>query len=90
MVKEVLKMGRKHRKAESASYNQLLLFLQCLQQIFIVWNRVKTLYNQLFTFYVHFNSTTQSLLLTTLEKEPFENIMGKGENTGNKHFLLFP
>ena len=31
----------------------------------------------------------QSRLLTTLYKKPFENIVGKGENTGNKHFLLF-
>ena len=36
-----------------------------------------------------FNSTTQSRLLTTLEKKPFENIVGKGENACNKHFLLF-
>ena len=28
--------------------------------------------------------------LTTLEKKPFENIVGKGEYAGNKHFLLFP
>ena len=25
----------------------------------------------------------------TIEK-PFENIVGKGENAGNQHFLLFP
>ena len=36
------------------------------------------------------NSTTQSLLLKTLAKKPFENIVGKGENAGNQHFLLFP
>ena len=24
------------------------------------------------------------------KKKPFENIVGKGENTGNQHFLLFP
>ena len=24
------------------------------------------------------------------EKKPFENIVGKGENAGNLHFLLFP
>ena len=24
------------------------------------------------------------------EKEAFENIVGKGENAGNQHFLLFP
>ena len=26
----------------------------------------------------------------TLKKNPFENIVGKGENAGNQHFLLFP
>ena len=26
----------------------------------------------------------------TLQKKPFENIMGKGENADNQHFLLFP
>ena len=29
-------------------------------------------------------------LLTNLYKKPFENILEKGENTGNQHFLLFP
>ena len=33
---------------------------------------------------------TQSRLLKTLTKRPFENILGKGENAGNQHFLLFP
>ena len=28
--------------------------------------------------------------LTTLRKKPIENIVGKGENAGNQHFLLFP
>ena len=28
--------------------------------------------------------------LTTLTNRPYENIMGKGENAGNQHFLLFP
>ena len=26
----------------------------------------------------------------TLEEKAFENIVGKGENAGNQHFLLFP
>ena len=34
--------------------------------------------------------TTQSRILTTLYKKPLENIVGKGENAGNQHFLLFP
>ena len=29
-------------------------------------------------------------LLTTLENNPFKNIVGKGENTGYQHFRLFP
>ena len=33
--------------------------------------------------------TTQSWLLKTL-KQALENTMGKGENSGNQHFLLFP
>ena len=33
--------------------------------------------------------TTQSQLLTTLKNEPFENVVGKGENACNQHFLLF-
>ena len=31
----------------------------------------------------------QSRLLTTSMTKPFENIVGKGENAGNQHFLLF-
>ena len=34
--------------------------------------------------------TTQSRLLTTLRKEPFENLVGNGENAGNQHSLNFP
>ena len=26
----------------------------------------------------------------TLKKKAYENMVGKGENTGNQHFLLFP
>ena len=35
------------------------------------------------------HTTTQSQLLTALKKKSFENIVGIGENAGNKHFLLF-
>ena len=34
--------------------------------------------------------TRQLRLLMTLNQRPFENIVGKGENAGNQHFLLFP
>ena len=39
---------------------------------------------------LHYLFTTQSEHLTTLKKEPFENIVVKEENAGNQHFLLFP
>ena len=34
--------------------------------------------------------TTESQILMTLGKRPPENIVAKGENAGNQHFLLFP
>ena len=34
--------------------------------------------------------TTQSQLLMTMGKKPFENIVGKGENACNQHFLHLP
>ena len=37
----------------------------------------------------YFLFTTQSELLTTLKKKPFENIVGKGENADDQHFLPF-
>ena len=36
------------------------------------------------------NFTTESRLLKTQYKKPFENMVRKGENAGNQHFLLFP
>ena len=36
------------------------------------------------------NSLPHSPDLTPLEKKALENIVGKGENAGNQHFLLFP
>ena len=35
-------------------------------------------------------STTQSLLLATYRKKPFENIVGKGESACHLYFLEFP
>ena len=39
---------------------------------------------------VHSPFTKQSQLTTMQRRESFENILGKGENAGNQHFLLFP
>ena len=36
-----------------------------------------------------FNSLPQYPDLTTLKKWQFENIVGRGENAGSQHFLLF-
>ena len=34
--------------------------------------------------------SAQFRLLTTMKNKTFENIVGKGENAGNQHYLLFP
>ena len=52
--------------------------LQVTSQICFLLNYLSRLY------------TTQSRLLTTSTEKPFENIVEKGENAGNQHFLLFP
>ena len=38
----------------------------------------------------HLSSWALLGLKATLEKRPFENIVGKGENAGYQHFLFFP
>ena len=35
-------------------------------------------------------SLDQPKILMTLRRKTFENIVGKGENAGHQHFLLFP
>ena len=32
---------------------------------------------------------SKSIVLTNLKEKPFENVVGKGENAGEQHFLLF-
>ena len=59
--------------------------LKCRLQFVSIWTSLKfcrLVMGLLFT--------TQSLLLTILYKRPFKNIVGKRENAGNQHFLLFP
>ena len=49
------------------------------------------MHKQSFFFSYFFNSLPhKTRLLTTLGEKPFEKIVGKGENAGNQHFLLFP
>ena len=38
---------------------------------------------------LYYPFTAQCQLLTTMRKKPFVNIVGKGENAGYQHFLLF-
>ena len=53
---------------------------------------VKTLNTNIpmFLFLLNWRFTTQFRLLKILYKKTFKNIVGKGENAGNQHFLLFP
>ena len=61
-----------------------------------VWKKEEILPTGVFTFMFspvsleipHLLFTKQSLVLT-FKTKPFENIVGKGENAGNQHFLLF-
>ena len=39
---------------------------------------------------LYYPSIKQFFVLETLRKKTLENIMGKGENGGYQHFLLFP
>ena len=56
------------------------LFISIISKSFHLGNYISELFGKVFN----------SWLLTTLGKKPFENIVGKGENAGNQHFLLFP
>ena len=70
-------------KGEIARYEQFLLFPQCFQKAcFPGVSKGVIVWEWLFT--------TQSPLLTTPRKKALENTVGKGENSGNQHFLLFP
>ena len=63
-----------------------LYFCLKLQLIFLPANGTRTTHSisKLLTLY------HTILTLNDPEKKPFENIVGKGENAGNQHFLLFP
>ena len=59
------------RKGEIAHYEQFLLFSQCFQKLSSI-DESK-----------HEHLWSKGL---TYRKRSFENIVGKGENTGNQHF----
>ena len=59
-------------------------YFSCRLQMLPVWTSLK--FCCLVKSYLF---TTQFRLLMTLKKKPFETIVGKGENAGNQHFLLF-
>ena len=67
-------------KGENASYQHFLLFPECFQKLSSLGSLkvgiVLTLYHALQT-----SNTPQ---------KTFENILGKEDNAGNQHFLLFP
>ena len=90
------------RKGENAGNQHFLLFPQC----FLPYHRQIVSFLPHLNSHLQMHSiwtsvtfshlvktlpfTTQSGLLTTLYKRPFEKIVGKGENADNQHFLLFP
>ena len=88
-------------KGENAGIQHFLLFPQCFLLYqrenshfsnlhFVVCNCFQFGHIQTFVVWLRVNSTAQSGLLTTLYNKRFENILGKEENAGYQHFLLFP
>ena len=82
--------GNFMEKGENGGNQYFLLFPQCFVPHFsfyidkvlvLSFDNLQIIPVQLFT--------TQSRLLTTLRKRPFENIVGKQETGGDQHFLLF-
>ena len=79
-------------KGEIAHYKQFLLLPQCFQKTYaaytykpgLVWKMVKQPFSRtLITLY-------QTIpILTVLMNKALENTVGKGENAGDQHFLLF-
>ena len=72
-----------YSKMHSTSFFHSKIYFGCILSCFQSYQGKSTLSHASFF-------TTQSRLLTTLCKKPFENFVGKGENAGNQHFLLFP
>ena len=68
-------------KGEIAHFEQFHLFQQSFLIAFF-FNLSKWVYTEE-------RVNTASLLSMSLKRKPFENIVGKEENAGNKHFLLF-
>ena len=77
------------RIGEIACNKQFLLLSQCflpyMALIFQFKCTLKVVCNSLPIW-----TSLEFWLLTTLYKKSFENTVGKGENAGNQHFLLFP
>ena len=84
------------RKGGIACNEKFLLFSQCflpyMALIFLFQCTLKCCmqYISIWTSLNFCNWLTQSRLLTTLKKKPFENIVGNAENAGYQHFLHFP
>ena len=66
----------------SCSWGNVQTILTCLMGQYLVCRKM---WHFCFLMY----SATQSWLLMTLWKKSFENSLGKGENAGIQHFLLF-
>ena len=66
-------------------YPHLSTFLTLYLYLLLNWKSLKVAYQVKGKHFI-----TQSQHLTTLKEKAFENIVGRGENAGNSHFLLFP
>ena len=89
-------------KGEIARYKQFLLFPRCFQKVcflgaskgVIVWEWVNCLSNDNVLDWSNFREFADDKIYDAKKLKlvlgKVENIMGKGENAGDQHFLLFP
>ena len=68
----------------------LFFYFECTLKCHLqfVWDQSKILSSG--NGLIGYHTITQFRLLMTVRKKPLENIVGKVENAGNQHFLLFP
>ena len=100
VIENILRNGDNTRNQQLSPFPTMFLFLSKTNPIIYVTFDLLSRKSHLpiwaglriFDIWFRVDSFTTNLawLLKTLRLKPVENIVGKGENAGNQHFLLFP
>ena len=79
---------------QNGPFSMVIKSLHCAGQGLTLWELEKILISNIFScsccLLRSLNSLPPNPNFNDLEKYAFRNIVGKGENAGNQHFLLFP